>query len=277
MQLDQYQVVVIGPNGPEFWPVTKLQISPATPTNPAPVTDPVLAQKPVAGEPRNLVGRKGQDLICECTINGVDGLIQVLKDNPDTFLPRGYNLDYTPLNGKPSGPESSNYGNDPLPGFTRPDGYRKRYFPDGRLYWEQSDLPDETDPNETTPVVSAPATAAPAPVDTPTSTKPAPTQDFGKTVIRKMNSDVFDPVVSWKDGLARVYNKVAVVPGPGEQIYVSDTGQPPTIGFPAEFEYRPGTEVSILVYTSTSPDVVPLDKRKKGQATIYFGNPPKTA
>ncbi|OJW76325.1 hypothetical protein [Spirosoma sp. 48-14] len=276
MQLDQYQVVVIGPNGPEFWPVSKLQGSLATPTDPAPVTDPVPAKKPIAGEPRIIAGTTENGTpVYECSINGVIGLIQVVSNLPDAFVPRGYNFNYKPFGTLKIGPETSNYGNDPLPGFTRPEGYRKRYFPDGRLYWEQSDLADEEDPTQTAPIVSAPATAAPAPVDT--STTPANFPDFGETVIRKMNSDVFDPLVSWKDGLAMVYNKVALVPGPGEQIYVSDTGQPPTIGFPAAYEYRPGTEVSILVYISTSPDVVPLDKRKKGQATIYFGNPPKTA
>ena len=272
MQLDQYQIVVIGPNGPEFWPVSQLQVIAPTKPDPAKVTDPVPAKKPVAGEPRTLLGNRGDHPIYVCTINGVKMLIELVSGYPDAFVPRGFNVDYTPFVAKVIGPESSNYGNDPLPDFTRPEGYRKRYFPgDKRLYWEQSDLPDEEDPTVTIPATSAPATSVNAPAQVQTSV------DLGGTAIRKMNSDVFDPLVSWKDGLARVDNKVSLTPGPGENYYVSETGQPPTIGFPPGYYYKPGTEVSILVYLSTSPDLVPLDGKKKGYATLYIGNPPKTA
>ena len=156
-----YSVVVLGPNGPELWPVDRLwngDVEPMVPVVPDPVVitpvveptptpTPVPVAKVLAGEPRRLVGKNGSDAIYECTINGISGLIQVVNDAPDAFVPRGYNLNYEAIGEKPTGASSTNYGNDALPGFTRPAGYRKRYFGDKRLYYEQAEQADEADPN----------------------------------------------------------------------------------------------------------------------------------
>lgn len=189
MDTKNYNVVVIGPSGPEFWPIEKLRGTVGTTPEPVVITTPVVVPpvgtKPtlppvpigakLAGEPRRMVGTKNGNDVAECVINSTSTLIQVTGSNPDAFVPRGYNFDYTPTGPKPTGPSTTNYGNDALPGFTRPDGYRKRYFSDGRIYFEQSDLADEKDPkavfNE--PVLREPI-AAPVVPAKPKPTTPAP-------------------------------------------------------------------------------------------------------
>lgn len=241
------------------------------PANPTPVDsttiDPTPATPKLAGDPRTLVGHKGTSAVYECTINGSKGLIQVTGENPDCFLGRGYNFDYEPIGVKPTGPESANYGNDPL--FDgRPEGYRKRYYSDKRLFWEQSADADEPYP------VDIPVPPS-EPVQVVVDHIPAAELSDDQMIV--WNPETFSPIVQWKDGLARILNAVNLVPGPGENLYVSVGGQPPTVGFPLEYRFKPGQQVTILVFISSAPDQVRLDPNKKGYAKIRLGQPQQTS
>lgn len=129
-----------------------------------PVTDPVvpgpIAPKPIFGLPRTHVGNVGGLAVFQSP--ATPGLLLRVSENPDAFVPKGVNMDYTPLPGiiKPIGEETINYGQSAPSGFARPDGYRVRYFGGKKdePYYEQSGLPDEI-PGQ--PAIDRPNTPSP--------------------------------------------------------------------------------------------------------------------
>jgi hypothetical protein len=154
---------------PELQPVKKPDAT-TDPIRPAPVPDPPAITPPAViiepapkkpfGWPRVTVGTltdKGR-LFPVCLGHSLDYLLLVVNkaDEPDAFMPCGFNLGYqlqTEM-ARPTGQETP-WGVGQPATFNRPDGYRLRYFEDGARYYEQSDLPDEEEPRKPGAAVAA--------------------------------------------------------------------------------------------------------------------------
>lgn len=138
---------------PVVWdePAPPAPAVPDEPTRPRPdtVTPPVDRPQPqpapVAGSPRRLVGDLDGHPLYLALFGAESVLIQVLSNDPDTFVPRGFEVNYAPLDGttKLTGPWTGSWGYNPPANFKTPDGYVAKEFPKangGGTYYERSPL-----------------------------------------------------------------------------------------------------------------------------------------
>lgn len=244
-----------------------------------PVIDPPATQS-VYGSPRVLEGYNA-DKQAVYSSHLFHYLLLQVGDDPDAFVPKGTNYEYTPLplSRKLTGADTDWSGNTPPADFVQPKGYRKCYFKDkngkpqpDQAYYEQSDEPDEV---LDTVVVDEPIVVVP-PV---TQGKPTtPTQNIGDDQIVAGNPDVLNPVVVWKNGMAGIVNDANPTVGADETTYYWMGGGSARIALPTGYPYEPGQSVGLMmaiVKKGANPNYGGSAWSRKGWANVLIGAAPK--